>query len=91
MLTRDYIRQRVKTRLPLTESASAILDKLKQDDPDLGGGDSFGEILPPDDVRKQKGPLDTEDESETELETISPLMRKAMGEDITEEQPQTDF
>jgi hypothetical protein len=90
MLTRDYIRQRARVRLPLTESAAAILDKIKAEDPDLGGGDSFGEILPPDDVRKQKGPLDTEDENELELSTISPMMRKAIGETDPEEEENQD-
>lgn len=90
MLTRDYIRQRAKTRLPLTESASAILDKLKQEDPDLGGGDSFGEILPPDDVTKPKGP-ENEDENEPELQTISPLMRRAFGEETEQEETPSEF
>lgn len=72
----QIIRDRAKVRLPLSEQGAATLEELRKEDPDLGG-EAFGEILPPDNVKREKPPR-TEDESEANTEEISPLMRAAM-------------
>lgn len=69
------IRERAKARPQLTEDGASTLETLRKEDPDLGG-DTVGEILPPENVKREKPPR-TDDENEPNTEEISPLMRAA--------------
>lgn len=69
----NLIRQAAKRRPALTEQASAIIEELRTEDPDLGGI-AYGETLAPDSVRVQRVE-DTEDENEANTELVSPFMR----------------
>ncbi len=71
----EYMRSRLASRIPLSERAAEVMEELQAEDSDLGVA-TFGECLAPDDVRKENGPLETEDESEYNTRLISPSMRE---------------
>lgn len=73
----NFLRQRARENPPLSYNATQILEKLKEEDSDLGGKALFGECLAPDDVKLSPRPV-IEDEA-TEFATfISPAMREAL-------------
>lgn len=72
----NHLRARAKARPALSENAAATLEQLRKDDPDLGG-ETFGEVLPPEKIKRDRPPR-TEDESELNTEVVSPAMLAAM-------------
>lgn len=74
---RNMLKEAAKRRLPLSEQAAATLETLRKEDPDLGG-EVFGEVLPPENVKREKPPRTEDEENEFNTEEISPLMRAAM-------------
>jgi hypothetical protein len=69
------IRERAKQRLPLSESAAETLAEIRKEDSELGGIVDFATVLASESIVKDS--IENEDESDENVELISPLMRKA--------------
>ena len=77
----QMIRNAAKGRPALSEKGSALLEELRKEDPDLGAGEVFGEVLAPENVKREAPPRTDDEENEINTEEISPLMRAATAED----------
>ncbi len=78
----NLIRQAAKRRPALTESTSALIEELRNEDPDLGGV-AYGETLAADSVRVRTVE-EVEDESEENTELVSPFMREMQAQEARE-------
>ena len=76
------IRQRAAARPALSAEAADVLDTIRASDPDLGAKDAWG-LLPPESVETVTA-IETEDENEADLQTLSPGMRE--NEDFSKQE-----
>lgn len=63
-----------KGKPSLSPAAAEILESIKQEDSDIGGKASFGEVIPADSVEVAPS-VEIEDEENDETAELSPFMR----------------